>query len=578
MNPGSSVWSAALSKRLKPRSHILLEPEVKYKPIMDEFTASHPGSYWLPLDGYDWNVYPQIFASNPLRPEWALDQKFPLLDPLTVPPEDGINTDIIFTGNLSMAGSDGERLLAQFLTCCALGQWVQKFGRVRFLVWVQDALRDRYLPRGIGGRNRAAVVAETVAEVHEVVSSATLRSGKGYPRPIDLDAEGKLTVPKVKRFKSPIGINKRVEDGERAYVRAIRPMTIEELEVAITNMEELRGKNKGRGKKRDKGAPIEPRHTKLYSLDLERLRRRLLHVVELNPDPEVEALFNKLLESDKSISRRTTMLLKAVEFFLHDPKGGQRWLMGMKHPPWWYRQDKRRVVALAAELARGVNRPVLTNRSHIHPINIETARKIEVLQGEEPPVDPATQRQREEAFDQFQECWAKPHESIVTIHGVEDEALSFQRGMLMWLQRKFDPVVSTDSDFHPSLPLTLLDFAPIEMGEFFRPEDPHLRVSNWEVYMWVLRSLFMLRARSLNAALTSMAPGGENLLKLVDQNMGIDGNMRVRMLEVHQAVELTRAWRDWPFQSLGEHLEPPTSVTSFMAGVIGFTEERRERR
>lgn len=572
MNPGSSVWSAALSERLKPRSHILLEPEVRYKPIMDEFTASHPGSYWLPLDGYDWNIYPQIFASNPPRPKWAANQEFPPFNPLTVPPSDGINTDIIFTANLSMNGSEGERLLAQFLTCCPLGQWVQKYGRVRFLVWVQDALRDRYLPRGIGGRNRAAVVAETVAEVHEVVSSETVRSGRGYPRPVGLDADGNLTPPKVKRFKSPRGINRRVEDGERAYVRAVRPMTIEELDTAITNMEKLRGTNKGRGRGRDKGAPIEPRHTKLHSIDLERLRRRLLHVVELKPDPEVEALFDKLVESDISISRRTTMLMKAINDFLHDPKGGQRWLMGMKHPPWWYRQDNSRVVALAAELAKGVNRPVLTDRSHIHPINFETARRLEMLEGEEPPMDPAAQQQREEAFDKFQECWAKPSERIVITNSVEDETLSFQKGMLMWLQRKFDPVAADDSDYHPALPLTLLDFAPIEMAEFFQPQDPLLRVSNWEVYQWVLRSLFMLRARSLNAALTSMAPGGENLLKLVDQKMGIDGNMRVRMLDVPQVVELTKVWRKWPFQTSGEHLEPQV-ITGYNPGLK--SEERR---
>lgn len=556
MNPGISVWSAALNKRLKPRSHVLLEPEIKYEPIMKEFTASHPGSYWLPLDGYDWETYPKLFATEPPQPPWPAD--FPMLDPLSVPPEDGINTDIIFTANLSMAGSDGDRLLAQFLSCCALGQWVQQFGRVRFLIWAQDALRDRYLPRGVGGRNRTTVVAETVAEVHEVVSSLSPRKGRGHPRASALDAEGNLPPPKQVRFKSPKGITKRVEDEELAYAMARRPMSVEELDAAVSNIEESRGIYEGRGKKRDSRAPLEPRHIRLDSLDLERIRRRLLHVIERESDPEVDKLFDKLVESDNFISQRTEMLVAGISKFLNNPQGRQRWLAGMKHPPWWYRQEESRVVGLAGELARGRGRSTLTNRCHIHPVGLQIMEHLEVLQGAEPnqPTDPLIQQQNKVAFNQFQDCWTRPSDKISTQHSEEDEVLAFKKGLLMWVRRKFESVVADNSDFHPASPLALLDFAPIEMSEFFRPQDPNLRVSNWEVYLWVLRSLFLLRARSLNSALISMAPGGESLLKLVDQNMAIDKSMRVRVVNVPQLVELTRAWRNCPFHSTQEHLEP----------------------
>lgn len=556
MNPGASVWSAVLNKRLKPRSHILLEPEIRYEPIMKEFTESHPGSYWLPIDGYDWNTYPKLFASEPPQPPWPAD--FPLLDPLSVPPEDGINTDIIFTANLSMAGSDGDRLLAQFLSCCALGQWVQQFGRVRFLIWAQDALRDRYLPRGVGGRNRTAVIAETVAEVHEVVSSMTPRTGRGHPRASVLDEEGNPPPPKQARFKSPKGINKQAEDGELAYAMAHRPMSVEELDVAISNIEKLRGIYKGRGKKGESRAPIEPCHIPLNSLDLERMRRRLLHVIELESDPEVTDLFEKLLESDAFISQRTEMLVARISKFLKDPEGRQRWLAGMKHPPWWYRQEESRVIDLAGELARGRGKPTLTNRYHIYPVGLQTMEQLEAFQGAEPnqPTDPLIQQQNKEAFNDFQACWTRPSERIATIHSTEDEVLAFQRQLLMWVRRKFESVVADNSDFHPQQPLTLLDFAPIEMNEFFRPQDLKLRVTNWEVYMWMLRSLFLLRARSLKSALISMAPGGGSLLGLVDQSMAIDKSMRVRVVNVPQFVELTRAWVECPFHCEQEHLEP----------------------
>lgn len=564
MNPGASVWSAAINKRIKPRSHILLEPEVRYEPIMKKFTKSHPGSYWLPLDGYDWNTYSKLFASKPPGSPWPAD--FPSLNPLSVPPEDGINTDIIFTANLSMAGSDGDRLLSQFLTCCALGQWVQQFGRVRFLVWAQDALRDRYLPRGVGGRNRTTVVAETVAEVHEVVSSLAPRTGKGHPRACRLDAEGNRPPPKQSRFKSPKGITKRIEDEEAEYATARRSMSVEELNAAISNIEESRGIYEERGKKRKSRTPLELRHTRLNSQDLERMRRRLLHVIERESDPEVTNLFEKLAESDSFISQRTDSLVTGISGFLNDPQGSQRWLAGMKHPPWWYRLKESRVIDLAGELAKGRGRSTLTNRFHIQQVELQTMERLEALQAAlqaaEPsqPTDPLIQQQNKEAFDQFQDCWTKPSNKIATMQSAEDEVLAFKKGLLMWVRRKFESVVAENSDFYPPLPLTLLDFAPIEMGEFFRPQDPNLRVGNWEVYLWVLRSLFLLRARSLGAALVSMAPGGGSLLELVDQNMAIDKDMRVRVVKVSQFVELARAWRECPFYSMQEHLEPQVPV------------------
>lgn len=459
-----------------------------------------------------------------------------------------MNTDIIFTANLSMAGPEGERLLAQFLTCCALGQWVQKFGRVRFLVWVQDALRDRYLPRGIGGRNRAAVMAETVADIQEVVSAKVLRTGKGHPRSFKVDAEGKLVVRVPQRFKKDgiITANPRKPRVNRG------PKTIAELEAMLSEIEESRPSKKGRGKVK---TGIEIRHTRLDALDLERLRRRLLHVVENPADLEVADLFDKLAQTDLHITGRTNMFLEAITEYLEDPEIEQRWLTEMKNPPWWYRRNKKRVIELAGQLARGPNKTFLSQIRNIDMIDIETKRQIEALEELEESTDPETLLPRQQKFEEFQEHWSRPSDIVLTKQGLEDEALIFRKGMLMWERRKFDPVVTENSDFHPPQPLALLDFSPIMLGEFFRPEDQNIRGTNWEVYLWILRSLFMLRARSLTSALMSMTPGGDNLLQMVDQNAAIDGKMRVRTLEVDQLVELTKAWRKWPFQSEGEHLE-----------------------
>lgn len=567
MNPGPSIWSAAINERLKPRSHILLEPEVKFKPVMAEFTASHPGSYWLPLNGYDWTTYLKLFAPDPPRPPWPVDHSFPPFDPLFVPPEDGINTDIIFTGNLSMSDSGGDRLLAQFLTCCALGQWVQKFGRVRFLVWTQDALRDRYLPRGIGGRNRAAVTAETVADVQVVVSGQASRAGKGHPRAAKTDEEGnpiepKLGVYKGRAARAQVRLEKELEKElkKKRSPRKItdRPMTVEELEEALVAIEKsgfVRAWRMRAAKVDPEGSEL--RYTRLNCRELERFRGRLLCIKPDSNEDEITKLFECFAVTDRVISARRELLTESVMKFF-DAEGEHRWLLDMDYPSWWYREDPARIQALIDKLAKGDLRAGLNIKQHFGPINEETQRQIEVLEGFETPdedSDPAALQRRAE-YDKYHDNWVPPLDNAVLTQSRTDEIFAIHNGTLKWSHRKFDPIVADHMDFYPATPLALLDFAPIHLNEYFRPQDPRLRETNWEVYTWVLRNLFALRARSLNTALMSMVAGGSELLQNIDQSAGpIDGNMRPRIMSVGQLVALTKAWKDWPFRDLVEHLE-----------------------
>lgn len=184
MNPGMGLWSSKLHERLQPRQHTLLEPEEVYAETLKQFIKDHRNSYHVPLDGYKWDTYNSLFAAEHHAPPFPPD--FPGFNVKKVNPEEGVNKNLLFVGYLG-ASDRGERLIAQFLNCCAAGTWVQSFGRVRFLVWVSDSTKERFLPRSIAARGRPAVIAEAVADIVEVAGSNIVRAGKGYFRRPEVD-------------------------------------------------------------------------------------------------------------------------------------------------------------------------------------------------------------------------------------------------------------------------------------------------------------------------------------------------------------------------------------------------------
>jgi len=114
-----------------------------------------------------------------LPPPWP--DKFPRPDIRTTLSSEDVNADLLFVGYMGKS-TKSDRLVAQFITCCALGSWIQRYGRVRFLLWVTDSIRDRYLPRSIAARVRPAAMVEAIIDITEIAASDKIRKGKGFPK------------------------------------------------------------------------------------------------------------------------------------------------------------------------------------------------------------------------------------------------------------------------------------------------------------------------------------------------------------------------------------------------------------
>jgi len=178
MNPGLGVFSQSLYERLQPRSHILLEPDNRYHERLTDLRADYPNMSLVNLNGYNWDTYNMLFGTGPFLPP-TFSEHYTPPSIQTLPIEEGINRDLLFVGNLTRI-SDARRVMSQLLQTCYLYSWIQQFGRVRFVLWMQADDKERIIPQVLQARARPSVVADGCCDVTEIASSGGIRTGRGF--------------------------------------------------------------------------------------------------------------------------------------------------------------------------------------------------------------------------------------------------------------------------------------------------------------------------------------------------------------------------------------------------------------
>lgn len=161
--PGAGIWSAALYNTLKPHSHVMLEPVVGFQkyltPLLKESAKDSDLAVQLRTeDPFRWGTFTDLASEGIFTPKSA--------------PRDKINPFLLYTANLTSI--QGEQLCVQYLNCIMNQNWLQKFGRVRLLLWVRHGTASKLLGRA-GGKHRQRVSVQT-----EACSDAKLLIGSGH--------------------------------------------------------------------------------------------------------------------------------------------------------------------------------------------------------------------------------------------------------------------------------------------------------------------------------------------------------------------------------------------------------------
>lgn len=135
----------------------MLEPHLQYFQHMESLQS--PGNTFkvLSSDPFRWRSFLEL-----------LDAK--LYEPIHYPREKGINPHILFTANLSSL--QGEQLCTQYLNCITNQSWLQRYGRVRCLLWVKPSTALKLLfTVGDVNRSRVSVQAEASTDVKLLLRS-----------------------------------------------------------------------------------------------------------------------------------------------------------------------------------------------------------------------------------------------------------------------------------------------------------------------------------------------------------------------------------------------------------------------
>jgi len=195
------IWSEKLHNLLKPRTHILVEPDTRvYQPVLQPLIDAPGSTYQLvPKSGLVWGHMEKILSK-----EYLPQQEPFAADDSRLEEE---NNTLLFVANLGHYpkkaykgfSSMANLVLYQFMSAIRTHSLFQRYGHVRMLIWIENDEKSTLLPQVVSQRRKAAMEAEICCEKVQEVAS-TYMDVPYYNRPRDLELEStRLVYEKMKK-------------------------------------------------------------------------------------------------------------------------------------------------------------------------------------------------------------------------------------------------------------------------------------------------------------------------------------------------------------------------------------------
>ncbi|GAP90869.1 putative mitochondrial transcription factor 1 [Rosellinia necatrix] len=214
--PGAGLWSSKLHDFLKPRSHVLLEPDAElYRPFLQPL-LDRPGTTLVPKSGIIWRELNSV-----LTPEYLPHQAIPD-DP------NARNDTLLVTANVAFHPrkrflnfeSIASLILHQFVSAIGNGGLFQRYGLVRMLIWTRADDILSFMPRNIQRRRRQALENDLVCEwIHEVCGAKA--SGGWYAREDAINDASLLdTIKRMRTAKLEMPAGREPEGFKEALTKS----------------------------------------------------------------------------------------------------------------------------------------------------------------------------------------------------------------------------------------------------------------------------------------------------------------------------------------------------------------------
>jgi mitochondrial transcription factor 1 len=496
VNPGAGLWSSKLHDAVKPRSHILFEPDFElYQPFLQPLLDKKGSKYKLiPKSGILWDNLNLVKSKDYLPSQEVFSKGDARLEKS--------NDSLLFIANLGHYPSKiyqgfpsiSALMVHQLLSAVRTHSLFQEYGLVRMLIWMHDKEKKVAYPRVITHRKKFSIEAEISCEnIFEIAGSDEFASR--FRREHRLDLEGARTVlsrmtkanietPSARMGKLQTGALHNLEIPAESGTSAIRPILkdLEEMEARYARREFCSYYG-------DDGKPV--------YLDAE-IAQRGPKGLKRTPEYLQLLALRWRLNYINSNNDRVDHFLVEYESILAE----QQKLAQVDTPDAQERKDelRKQLLAWKAQVDR-------------LPPNVEPL------------------------------LWQRI-----------DDRRAFRQDppILLWDRREAEPLAVFEEDFFPQHEMCLLDFHPKSIWPVFQGE----KIANYDYVEFILSALFINPTHSIIRGLKALAPGADewiiprcpsltNTAKggLTDLNL-----LSIRTLNQDMLREIMEAWMDWPFR------------------------------
>jgi transcription factor 1 len=529
VHPGACLWSSKLHDFLKPKRHILMEPEMRYydqfiHPLLDKpgstyrhslLCGAHARSYW---DNYRDLLDDKTMI--PDRPKLEADD----------PNLRKLDTSILFTGNLwrkypikhMTRYVDHSSLILQHMTYAALTNDIfQRDGLVRMLWWAPDSTKALVFPTNLRGKRSYDMSLQMGASITEVAGVSHLEnSGRkakmDASRPPEMDA---FVAGRVRREMAERG---QVIPNSREHPVDLKPTTKEDdahardsfFKTTCTTTDDL-------------VLAIEDYREHLVATDslLRRLKTKLPRKRAINMDPSnFKDPYERHVRYQQS---KDAIKSRPKDMFLNSS----------------ITASFRHVLAVDT-LLRMLN--LEANYAAVSDTN-PNRKTLKAL------------RNKILTLNEKYDAWVEQNismSSMKIIGYLIDDLISLeaQPPTLARDRRPYEPLQAHPHEFWPQYDLTLLDFTP-RSPDLSSPGITD-RVEAAKACQEVIKIIYSSPAIPLTTALERLAPNAaKDLLPLVPEILDArkggrmdPSRMSVRMLSQEMMDGLIRAFLEWPFR------------------------------
>lgn len=529
INPGPGVWSSKLHDFLKPRSHILMEPEHElYGPILKPLVDAEGSTYQLvPKSGVIWDHLNKVLTPEYLPHQPLLDRGDPRLEEP--------NDTLLFVANLGYYPKKPYRgfvsltllTIHQMMAAIRSHSLFHKYGLVRMLIWTHDEEKKTLIPRTITLRKKFTIEGEVACKSIVEVASSTLPA-TDQRRDYELD---KQSMDVVLKKMDATGI--KTPEGRHGALQ----------EEGLERSEGVEGQGEANKAMRS------------FYHELHVLKERFAageftkYVEELVGEDATDEAARKKAARKKARDDKATKI-KAIKENKVPPKIGRPAGSAPKRPE---TPEYTRLKTLAHRFG------VVTSREKKFSDLVAEQKALTAAKLAPPLSNPAKASALTKRLALKHEEWIEKVDAIHStsnalfwLHHDNDKALDQNVPILYWDRRPYEPLQTHTAEFQPRTNLALLDFTPQSLWPVLRKDYP----GSYDVLDYLLSNFFVLPTQSVTRGLESCAPGAVDWLvpkcpSLTDPARGgcLDLELlSVRCLTQEMLREIVEAWVIWPFR------------------------------